>query len=385
MRHIKRLTVKGRAIFFVVGDGGPCSGKDSIIPRLAQKLEEVDVPFIVIPEAATFLMEGMRINPRTGRYFFPSFQRWITKYYDFLTSIIEECVDEIDGEGPIVVYSNRGIMSGMAYEGFVSFRAILKNLGHVGEEIFAMYDLILLMVTAANGAEEFYTCANNAARNETPEQARRLDRKTRAAWRGHPNVVVVDNSTDFEGKKLRALQAVFRLIGLPAPLAKERKFLVKPFNPRQLGVTYGTVEITQIYLSSNDENVELKVRMRENKHGGTSYYHIAKRRFSPKGKIVVTERIITGAEYERLIATKADPRCKTVRKTRFYFTLGMHYFRLDRFRDHLQGLHMLELVTTDKKAVLPAGIARQLNKDVTDIPTYQNRSLSRLKKLPSTT
>jgi len=43
--------------------------------------------------------------------------------------------------------------------------------------VCSRYDLVLHLVTAAHGAEKFYTRSNNATRKETPEQARALDDK----------------------------------------------------------------------------------------------------------------------------------------------------------------------------------------------------------------
>ena len=40
------------------------------------------------------------------------------------------------------------------------------------------YDMVVHMVTAADGKEEFYTLENNEARSETVEQAKELDKKT---------------------------------------------------------------------------------------------------------------------------------------------------------------------------------------------------------------
>eukprot|EP00662_Eupelagonemidae_sp_cell21_P057371 gene57371-biopygen46970 len=55
------------------------------------------------------------------------------------------------------------------------------------------YDLILHLVTAADGAEEFYSLDNNEARRETPEEARSQDRRLREVWLGHPRHVVINN------------------------------------------------------------------------------------------------------------------------------------------------------------------------------------------------
>lgn len=65
------------------------------------------------------------------------------------------------------------------------------------------------MVTAADGAEEFYTLENNKARYENAEQARDLDKKLKNSWYGHPNYVIVDNNCDnFEAKINKAYNVV---------------------------------------------------------------------------------------------------------------------------------------------------------------------------------
>ena len=56
------------------------------------------------------------------------------------------------------------------------------------------------MVTAADGAEKYYTLANNAARSENAEEACRLDKRLQECWLGHHNCFVFDNSTGFEAK-----------------------------------------------------------------------------------------------------------------------------------------------------------------------------------------
>jgi hypothetical protein len=49
------------------------------------------------------------------------------------------------------------------------------------------------LVTAANGAVEFYTSANNEARYESPNDAIELDKKLINAWVGHPHFSIIDN------------------------------------------------------------------------------------------------------------------------------------------------------------------------------------------------
>jgi len=58
------------------------------------------------------------------------------------------------------------------------------------------------MVTAADGAIEFYSDESNAARYETAEEAVILDKKLINSWVGHPHFKIIDNksSNGFVGK-----------------------------------------------------------------------------------------------------------------------------------------------------------------------------------------
>lgn len=90
------------------------------------------------------------------------------------------------------------------------------------------YNAIFHLVTAADGAESYYTLENNKARTESPEQARECDKKTQKAWVGSPHLYVVDNSTDFEGKMTRLVDILSKIVGLPSNLKRSSaKFLLK--------------------------------------------------------------------------------------------------------------------------------------------------------------
>lgn len=56
------------------------------------------------------------------------------------------------------------------------------------------YDMILFLVTAADGAEKFYTISNNLARSEGLELAKLLDSKTMDVYSGHPHFKAIGNT-----------------------------------------------------------------------------------------------------------------------------------------------------------------------------------------------
>lgn len=75
------------------------------------------------------------------------------------------------------------------------------------------------MVTAADGAEKFYSSENNEARYETVEEAIKLDKKLINAWVGHPHFSIIENlkGMGFQNKVDRCVASVFTVIGLPTP------------------------------------------------------------------------------------------------------------------------------------------------------------------------
>ena len=56
------------------------------------------------------------------------------------------------------------------------------------------------MVSAAVGAEDFYSVEEHSARFEGLELARERDRRAMEAWEMHPYVDIVDNRGNFDSK-----------------------------------------------------------------------------------------------------------------------------------------------------------------------------------------
>src|SRR5207302_30273 len=112
-------------------------------------------------------------------------------------------VSRINSDKPRIVLCDRGAFDAISYVGKDAFREILKKLGLSEIDLMDGYRSVIHMVTAADGAEAFYTLENSKSRSETPQEARELDRLTREAWIGCQHLVVIDNQTDFHGKIAR--------------------------------------------------------------------------------------------------------------------------------------------------------------------------------------
>jgi hypothetical protein len=70
------------------------------------------------------------------------------------------------------------------------------------------------LVSAAKGAEAFYSVEQHTSRSEGLEEARERDTRAAEAWVGHPYVDIVDNSSDFESKIKMLITKVVASIGL---------------------------------------------------------------------------------------------------------------------------------------------------------------------------
>jgi len=112
-------------------------------------------------------------------------------------------------------------MDNKAYMAEEDFQQLCDEFGVTEEQFRNGYDAVFHLVTAANGAVEAYTNANNAARYEGVEEAVALDDRLVAAWTGHPYLRIFDNSTGFEKKLEKLLTEILKFLGEPEPYSIE--------------------------------------------------------------------------------------------------------------------------------------------------------------------
>ncbi len=97
-------------------------------------------------------------------------------------------------DSPVIILCDRGVMDGSAYTDDNVWQALLDETGWSTIQLRdRRYEAVVHMRTAAAGAEEFYTGANNEARYENIDQAKELDNRLVNAWVGHPHFSIIDN------------------------------------------------------------------------------------------------------------------------------------------------------------------------------------------------
>mmetsp|Transcript_128651 Transcript_128651/g.274554 ORF Transcript_128651/g.274554 Transcript_128651/m.274554 type:complete len:289 (+) Transcript_128651:158-1024(+) len=201
-------------VYRVVLTGGPCAGKTSSLTHLTETLTSMGFDVYTVPEVATLMMNGGcrfpgAIDPAKLMEFESALLRLqLQSERTFLQ------VASSTGT-PSVVFFDRGMFDIAAYLDPPQWEALLKRENLSTDYLQGRYDLVVHLVTAADGAETFYTKENNAARTETAEDARRLDASVEKAWaaaKQNGKHSRIDNSGSFKGKVDRATKAVLDMI-----------------------------------------------------------------------------------------------------------------------------------------------------------------------------
>jgi len=200
----------------IVLTGGPCGGKTTALNYISEELQKIGIKVFQVPEVATMFISGgvpdiINISQTDYKKYLEIEKRMVLAQI-VLEKEFHNLAEIFEDEKRVIIY-DRGIMDMVAYMPKEYFEKIITEVGLNLESILSGYDGVVHLVTAADGAENFYTTKNNKARVESSlEEARRADKKTLDAWFGHPNLKIIDNSTDFENKMQRLLKEVIELI-----------------------------------------------------------------------------------------------------------------------------------------------------------------------------
>lgn len=381
-----------RKIYKVVLTGGPCGGKTTGMASIFSFFESLGWRVFTVPESATIML-GLRIRfaqltPEAAY----DFQKDILKT---MLQIEEAAVRQAAHvkDRHVLILFDRGAMDPSAY---MPRDQWLKLLNEVGVDEFDLlnnrYNQVVHMVTAADGAERFYTVANNATRSEGIAEAKKTDENTRNVWLGHPYFDIIDNSDvkGFEDKVLKAVQAVADRCGIVEAKdrldknSRKRKWLVAAIDESKFP-SYEDYYIKHDYLVSDSKTTQVRVRLRRKDNKGESYSITVREFHTELGESIETRQFINQKEYNRFMGM-ADQTRAPLHKKRRIFMYGNHYFNLDMYQDPLppcvKGKHLmfLECYTTQKKGSplpeLPDCLT--IVKEITGEKDYSMYTLSKL-------
>ena len=339
-------------IYKIVLTGGPCGGKTTSLARLAPYLRERGFEVITCPEAFSLLISnGMPFD------YLGAVKGMDIVVQDTVMDMqigMEDSFERVlRARGkPAVLLCDRGLMDGSAYMKEEDWNKLMRKreVNCVSELREGRYNAVFHLVTAAEGAEEYYTLENNAARTEPPELAKSLDHMTRNAWVGHPSLKIFDNSTDFETKLQRVVEETARLVGLPTHLPRvTTKFLLKKEPdlsafPKEVAYQIFNVEKVYLYEENENENISQENVLKEysfirkrtsldkigNESGSVYGWTVVQK--TRDGQTIEKKRIITKREYTSLFNNRDKSRY-IVRQKRISFLWNLQSFNVHVFNE----------------------------------------------------
>ena len=365
-------------VSMIVLTGGPCSGKSSSLAYLTEKLSDHGFLVFVVPETAT-LITGNGIDRRKmdkpGQIVV--FEEAIFDMQVSFEDTYKQAVSRIFPERRKVILLDRGIMDIRAFLTDDVFNGILKKKNMTRAAIRHRYDGIIHLVTAADGAPEYYTGENNSARLESPEEALRIDLRTQESWLGHPRFKIIDNSTDFEGKIRRTFSALAAMVGIPDVPPVQEKYLVRQIDMSGIPQHQRT-DIEQIYLRAKDKGTEIRIRRRG--QDGMNFYFLARTRTAGDNQPVEEEELIPEQEYMSLMRLK-DQKIQVLSKERICFLWNNKYFEIDVYKGRHEGLVVLRAESPGPAGKGPSAIPPfiTVGKKVTNDPRYSDKNLAKRK------
>jgi predicted ATPase len=365
------LLTKSAPFHKFVLTGGPCGGKTTALARLSSYLRERGFEVITVPEAFTILAS----NGFDMSYFAVEGMPFCVQssVMDMQMALEDSFERVLRAKGkPGVLLCDRGLCDGSAYMTSDEWEKFLMRRGVTLAEIReGRYNAVFHLVTAAEGAEEFYTLENNDVRTETPEQARAVDVKTRGAWVGHPKLIVIDNQTDFEGKLNKLVNIASELVGLPLTSKQvTTKYVLKEIpnvNEFPKDVQYHLFQVEKVYLYDTETSIPTATNhtnnttdfaeeysfIRKRTHlirrdgngkadeflsGGTTY-GLTTVHVTHSGKRIEVKRIITQREYNAAYKTR-DLNRHVVKQNRISFIWNMQSFNVHIY---MEPVHVKDL------------------------------------------
>lgn len=358
----------------IVITGGPCAGKSTAMSWVQNAFTQMGYAVLFVPETATELITG-GVAPWTCRTNV-EYQKCQLKLQIEKENIFEQAAHTMAVDKVLIV-CDRGALDNKAYMNDLEFAEAIQFIGSNEVELRDNYDAVFHLVTAAKGAEEFYTTANNSARTETVEEAAALDDKLISAWTGHPHLRVIDNTLTFEDKMKKLIAEIASFLGEPEPYEIERKYLIEYPDIRWLesNPACQRIEIIQTYLNSA-AGEEVRVRQR-GIDGNYIYYQTIKRKVSDMKRVEI-ERRLSQAEYLKLLML-ADTTKRQIRKTRYCLTYENQYFEIDVYPFWSdKAIAEIEMSDEHTEIVFPKQI--KVIKEVTDDDSFRNASLAQIKE-----
>lgn len=347
----------------IVLTGGPCAGKTSALKEIDKHFTKLGYKVIIVPEAASMLINGGIKCFGENCLSLYEFQNIILNLQLQNERLYEQAALSYSNDTKCIMIYDRGFMDNNAYIDTKSFDRVLLENNMSKLDLIDHYDMVLHLVTAALGAEKFYTLENNGARIETIEEARDLDKRTMDAWRNNSNLYIIGNETDFKSKIDRVISHIEQLIINPYRVKRRKRYLV---DLTSINTDFFSkclpIRIEQSYLESSSD---YEKRLRKRILGNYSTYSLTiQKQNIDSSDIYIDKRISSGNYYDLLKEEKSS-----IEKTRYSFINNNIKYNLDIYDNDL-----CILESTSNELYLDNNI--RIIDEITNNSEYSNYSMS---------
>ncbi len=208
MPRQSRAPAKGP--FRIVLTGGPGGGKTTAGDLFRREMGD---RVVLVAEAATMMFSGG--FPRVKA---PEAVHAVQRAIYHVQIHLEEAV--VSQHPEQILLCDRGTVDGAAYWPGGS-DAFFADVGSTLERELSRYDAVIFFESAAMGHMNIE--GNNPVRNESQEQAVKLDHKLRALWSQHPRFILVPNNVSFFKKIAFGLAVLDEIVAKLSHKARRKK------------------------------------------------------------------------------------------------------------------------------------------------------------------
>ncbi|RHZ26653.1 hypothetical protein DYB37_006407 [Aphanomyces astaci] len=302
MRSLTPGTESALPIYKFVLTGGPCAGKTTSLDRLSSYFRDLKATDVL------------------------NFQWQILSTQIALEDAFMSLAK--DTNCPCVILCDRGAMDGSAYMSPDQWEElkVLHDLDTVTLRD-TRYNAVFHLVTAANGAESYYSLENNSTRSETLQQAIDADNRLCHAWVGHPK---------FFSKMQRLISTAANLTGLPSTVKTAKKYLLTSLPP-SWPIHVEEFEVEKVYLSvlpTTDEGTKDYdfVRCRT-QYGLPSYGMTTVRYLEDSDEPVHLKRVLSAREYGYAVRHRKDHTRLVIKQRRICFLWNNQSFNIHWYKE----------------------------------------------------
>lgn len=203
----------------IVLTGGPCGGKTTALDKVTEHFTRLGYKVFTVPEVPTMITQTGWNYLTDNHDFYYEGELAILQLQLSLEDIVTRMAQTLLNEQPCLIVCDRGTMDISTYISEEMWQEITAKTGNTNDDFYKRYDAVMHLVTAADGAEQFYTTANNAQRYEKADeegmkQARMLDQKVMHVWAKHHHHRVFPNTGNFEDKLNRVIEEISEVLQL---------------------------------------------------------------------------------------------------------------------------------------------------------------------------